>query len=29
MILIGERIFVIFLSTRHVCVIIHEYIGKH
>ena len=27
-ILIGGRIFVIFLATRHVCVVIHANIGK-
>ena len=29
MILIGGRIFVIFLATRHVCVVIRANIGKH
>ena len=29
MILIGGRIFVTFLATRHVCVVIHANIGKH
>ena len=29
MILIGGRIFVILLATKHVCVSIHANIGKH
>ena len=29
MILIGGRIFVIFLAIRHVCVVIRANIGKH
>ena len=29
MILIGGRIFVICLATRHECVVIHANIGKH
>ena len=29
MILIGGRIFVIFLVIRHMCVVIHDNIGKH
>ena len=29
MILIGGRIFVIFLAIRHVCVVINANIGKH
>ena len=26
---IGGRILVIFLATRHTCVVIHDNIGKH
>ena len=29
MVLIGGKIFVIFLATRHMCVVIHANIGKH